>query len=312
MREAWESGESRSLELQLPDPEVPLVSSLFLPLRTRDRVIGVLEAYGQKTLLDTNSTETLATIASQGASALENARLYDELAQRKRELHHLVGQMVVAQEEERRRVAYELHDGLTQLAIAAHHRLEMFAEDHPPASAEGSQEIEEVIRLCRRAIGESRRLIANLRPTTLDDFGLATAIRLEVEELRAAGFEASYDVAVGEERLPVMLETTVFRVVQEALNNVRKHAGTDRVRVAVGRLDGAVRLEVRGWGRGFDPTQANKGGSRPGERMGLSSMRERVGLLGGNLELRSEPGTGTWVIAEIPLPMAGEEVGRER
>jgi signal transduction histidine kinase len=102
------------------------------------------------------------------------------------------------------------------------------------------------------------------------------------------------------------LEVNLFRVTQEALSNVRKHAETDRVRVAIGRREGVVRLEVRDWGRGFCTSEV-RGSAGPGETVGLSSMRDRVALLSGSLEIRSEPGIGTSVVAEIPLPAAGEE-----
>jgi signal transduction histidine kinase len=254
--------------------------------------------------------ETLVSLASQAASALENARLYEELAERRRELQELVGRVLAAQEEERRRVAYEVHDGFTQMAAAAYRRLQTFAEHRPPESVEDREELEGIVKLVQQTVAEARRVIADLRPTTLDDFGLTTAMRLQIEELRAGGYEASYADALGEKRLPEMLETALFRVLQEALTNVQKHAQTNRVRVALGRRDGVVRLEVRDWGCGFDLAEVSDGGG-PGERVGLSSMRERVVLLGGDLEIRSEPGEGTSVVAEIPLPVTGGEVDHE-
>ncbi len=242
------------------------------------------------------------------ASKLEAQNHQEKLAERERELHSLVGRMVDAQEEERRRVAYEVHDGFTQVAAAAYRRLALFAEHRPPESAQDREELEDVVALVQRTVAEARRIIANLRPTTLDDFGLATAIRMQVEELRSEGFNASYEETLGEERLPATLETTLFRVAQEALTNVRKHAETDRVWVALGRRDGMVRLEVRDWGRGFDPAKVEQRVG-PGERVGLSSMRERITLLGGDLKIRSKPGTGTALVAELRLQgTTGEEV----
>jgi signal transduction histidine kinase len=238
------------------------------------------------------------------SSALENARLYEELAERERELQGLVRRIMAAQEEERRNVAYEVHDGFTQMAAAAYRRLALFAEHRPPESAQDREELEDTVALVQRTVGEARRVIANLRPTALDDFGLATAIRMQAQELRAEGYETSYEETLGEERLPPTLETALFRVAQEALTNVRKHAETDRVRVALGRRNGIVRLEVRDWGRGFVPAEI-KQGAGPGERVGLSSMRERVALLSGNLEISSEPGTGTSVVAEVPSADTG-------
>jgi PAS domain S-box-containing protein len=236
----------------------------------------------------------------------ELRRLNQELAERERELHSLVRRVVAIQEEERRRVAYEVHDGFTQTAAASYRRLQTFAEHHRPESEEDREDLEDAIALVGRTVEEARSIIANLRPTTLDDFGLATAIRMQIEELQTEGFEASYEDALGEERLSSTLEVNLFRVAQEALSNVRKHAQTDRVCVAIGCHKGVVRLKVRDWGRGFRPSGV-RGSAGPGETVGLSSMRDRVALLSGSLEIRSEPGVGTSVVAEIPLPAAGEE-----
>jgi|SRR5215207_564211 len=227
----------------------------------------------------------------------------EKLTERERELHDLVGRMIDTQEEERRRVAYEIHDGFTQMAAAAYRRLVLFEEHHAPEAAQDRQELVDAIALVHRTVAEARRVIANLRPTTLDDFGLATAIRMEVEELCSEGFDARYEETLGKDRLPATLETTLLRVAQEALANVRKHAQTDQVRVELGCHDGFVRLEVRDWGRGFEPAGVRQGG-RPGERVGLSSMRERIALFGGSLEIRSQPGVGTCMVVEIPLPVA--------
>jgi PAS domain S-box-containing protein len=233
-------------------------------------------------------------------------RLNQELAEREHQLHNLAGRMIAVQEEERRRVAYEVHDGFAQIAAAAYRRLQTFAEHRGPESAEAREELENAIALVQRTVGEARYVVANLRPITLDDSGLATAIRMQIEELQTEGFEASYECTLGEERLPPMLEINLFRVTQEALNNVRKHAETNRLRVSIGRHDGVVRLEVIDWGRGFHPSEVRTSGG-PGERVGLSSMHDRVALLSGSLQIRSEPGGGTSVVAEVPLPVAREE-----
>jgi PAS domain S-box-containing protein len=225
-----------------------------------------------------------------------------QLAERESLLRHLVGRLVAAQEEERRRVAYEVHDGLAQVASAAHHHLQAFADAHSPGTTMGKGELGRALELVRQTVGEARRVIANLRPTALDDFGLATAIRQQVETLRDEGWQIGYEEALGEERLSVEIETALYRVAQEALTNVRKHAQTTQAHVTLRRQGQTVYLEVRDQGRGFEqPAMPEAGG--PGERVGLSSMRERVALLGGELQIRSRPGAGTSVVAEVPLPV---------
>ncbi len=224
-----------------------------------------------------------------------------QLIDRERRLKDLVGKLVAAQEEERRRVAYEVHDGPTQVAIAAHQQLQVFADDHPPGSTVEPGELDRALELAQRAVREARHIIEGLRPTALDDFGLAVAFRMRVEELKNEGWEIGHEDALGEERLPDEIETTLYRIAQEALANVRKHARTTRTHTTLARRGKKVRLEVRDEGRGFDPASASEDGG-PGERVGLSSMRERVALLGGELKIVSRPGAGTSLVAEVPLP----------
>jgi PAS domain S-box-containing protein len=170
--------------------------------------------------------------------------------------------------------------------------------DH--ALAYVSPQIEEVLGY---SPGE---VIHDLRPTVLDDFGLAAAVRLQVQTLRSEGLEVGLKEALGDERLPPEVETTLFRVAQEALTNVRKHARAAAVHVVLDRSGRAVRLMVRDEGRGFrsDETTRSNG---PGQRAGLSGMRERLSLLGGRFELQSEPGSGTTVTAEVEVPTNRED-----
>jgi PAS domain S-box-containing protein len=301
-----ETREHRVLRMRRPeDPEERCLVGLYLPLLVQDRLIGVLEAYGPDALA-TEDTGTLYSLASQAASALENARLYTELSERENQLRDLVGRLITAQEEERHRVAYDVHDGLAQTAAAAHQHLQAFARHHSPCSAELREELDEALELVRELVGEARQVIYDLRPTVLDDFGLSAAVRLQVATLRAEGLEISLEESLGEERLPPEVETTLFRVAQEALTNIRKHAQASRVRVVLDRPGNAVRLLVRDDGRGFRPNGATKR-SGPGEKVGLSGMRERVSLLGGRFELRSESGAGTTVEAEFELPETRED-----
>jgi PAS domain S-box-containing protein len=305
-REVLETENQRLYWLQRPGPDETRLVGLCIPLRVRDLIIGVLEAYGPEALAEESTVGTLASLGSQAASALENGRLYGELAERERQLKDLLGKLLVAQEEERRRVAYDIHDGLTQVAVGAYQHLQSFAEDHPPHSTQGREQLDHSLELARQTVGEARQVIANLRPTTLDDFGLADAIRLQVEALRSEGWQIGYEEMLGDERLPGTLETALYRITQEALTNVRKHARTTRVAVSLRCLEGAVRLQVTDWGRGFHLTETKSRGGL-GESVGLSSMQERVALLNGNFEIRSNSGEGTSIVAEVPLPASQEE-----
>ena len=292
----------------LDDPESGFATGICLPLMVRERAVGVLEVYGPKELADAGTVSIFESLTGQAASAFENARLYGELMEREKKLQELVGKILVAQEEERRRVAYEVHDGLAQIAAAAHQHLQAFAHYHPPATGEGREELDMVASLVRQTVGEARRVIADLRPTALDEFGLRSAIRLHLDALRAKGWRIAYEDSLGDGRLPAATETAIFRVVQEALNNVGKHAETVRVDVSLVRHPagplgpgerGRIQLRIRDYGRGFVPEDGTGGG--PGERVGMVGMRERITLLGGDFRVASRPGVGTLVLAEIPL-----------
>ena len=305
-RKVLETRERRLLRLRHPDdPEGRCLVGLYLPLLVQDRLIGVLEAYGPDTLVE-EGAETLYSLAIQAASALENARLYTELSERENQLRDLVGKLIMAQEEERRRVAYDVHDGLAQTAAAAHQHLQAFARHHTICSAEDQEELDEVLELVRELVGEARQVIYDLRPTVLDDFGLAAAVRLQVATLRAEGLEIDLKESLGEGRLPQEVETTLFRVAQEALTNIRKHAQAAKARVVLDHPGNAARLLVSDEGRGFRPNGATTRNGR-GEKIGLSGMRERVSLLGGRFEVHSEPGRGTTIAAEVELPEKGED-----
>ncbi|MDQ3793910.1 MAG: PAS domain S-box protein, partial [Actinomycetota bacterium] len=299
-RSVLEDRASRSFVLRNPASADEHLVVLYLPLKVKDTVVGLLEAYGSESLAQNDTVEVLSSLTSQAASALENAQLYEELSDRERALQELVGKLLGAQEEERRRVAYEVHDGLAQVAVAAHQHLQAFARRYSPESERGRRDLERILRLVRGTVSDARKIIANLRPTTLDDLGLAATLSLEVERLRGEGYRVDYEENLGKERLPVTAEIALFRVAQEALTNMRKHARAESVRIELRREGDVVYLEVKDYGSGFAPDTASRV-SGPGERVGLAGMRERVSLMGGTLVIRSSPGAGTSVAASVPV-----------
>ena len=305
-REVLECQEPRRIRLRNPEhPRDESLVVLYLPLKIKNRVAGVLEAYGSESLAQGDTAEVLSSLASQAASALENAHLYEELADRERALQDLIGKLLGAQEEERRRVAYEVHDGLAQVAAAAHQHLQAFARRHPPQTERGREDLQRILKLVRGTVSDARRIIANLRPTTLDDLGLAATISLEVERLREEGYQVDDEETLGEVRLPETVEITLYRIAQEALTNMRKHARARWVRIELRREEEEVRLVVSDDGKGFDPA-APPLEHGPGERVGLAGMQERIGSLGGTIEIASRPGAGTSVTAAVPLTRDGD------
>ncbi|MCR4392461.1 MAG: sensor histidine kinase [Candidatus Acetothermia bacterium] len=203
-----------------------------------------------------------------------------ELVRRERALARLSARLLSAQEEERRRIARRLHDELGQTLAAA--RWALAGGD--PREAE---------RLLALGVEGTRSLARDLRPPLLDELGLEPALRHLAERFSAsAGVEVEVDLPG--QRLPEAVEIAVFRVVQEALENVRRHARAHQVRVQVEVGKGEVIGEVEDDGQGFDPDGTAEG-------LGLSGMREWVGLLGGELAVRSAPGRGTRVWFRVPL-----------
>jgi len=213
-------------------------------------------------------------------------------------------QVTAAQEEERQRMARELHDGLGPILASLNIRLltlhrQLQRDGHPAAS-----EVEELAAQAQASVKDIRRLIYDLRPVALDELGLVPAIRehlarCEQEQglvIRFSADDPAGGAGFGGERLPAPVETALFRILQEAVNNVIQHAEARRLSVTLARSAERVELRVTDDGRGFDIRAP-----RPGSHIGLWSMAQRVEQLGGQFELRSVPGQGTTLIAALPL-----------
>lgn len=301
-------GEAIGTEWRMYTKAIP--STVNLPLITSNgKTIGILslKCTAQPRTLNADDLETLQLLASQLAVTVENSRLHEENARLLKELEkrevallELVERLMLSQEEERRRIAYELHDSLAQIAASAHQHLQTFASRYHPRTQQRREELERALDLTQRVVKETRLVIGGLRPTVLDDFGLASALRHEVNNMRTEQWEITYEESVDSQRLPPAIETAFFRVAQEALNNIRKHAGKTPIHISLQVHEKTIRLEVRDWGRGFEPGQ-RPGKAASGEHIGLLSMQERVAMLGGTFHIESHSGEGTVVIAEAPF-----------
>ncbi len=217
-----------------------------------------------------------------------------EYAQR---LARLSLRLVDVQEEERRHLARELHDQVGQMLTAVAINLQTAQRANGPEAARLAETLQVVDELIRQV----RDLSLNLRPSMLDDFGLESALRwFTARQAERTGLTILLEADPQTGRLPAAVETACFRVVQEAITNVVRHAGARQVQVRVERQPGAVQLTVRDDGRGFDP-EAVRGTSSEGRGFGMLAMRERVELLGGTFTLESAPAQGTTIRARLPV-----------
>lgn len=210
----------------------------------------------------------------------------------------LLNRTVQAAEEERRRLAAELHDGPIQHLAAAAFRLEDVRErlvGGPRGGGELADAVGRTQEELRDQMLELREIVSRLRPPILDQLGLADALRQHVEAVRQGGsFDCQIDVRL-DRRLDPDLETVLYRVSQEALTNVTKHAAARHVWITLEDGDGGVRLRIRDDGKGFGPDRLVEIAGR--DHVGLIAMRERVERVGGTWEISSEPGLGTEVRA---------------
>jgi PAS domain S-box-containing protein len=215
-------------------------------------------------------------------------------------LRNLIG----VQESEKQFLCQEFHDGLIQYAVGSLMSLEGFQSKNPATDASGV--IDAVVGNLRKGVEDGRRAIRGIRPAVLDDSNLEAAINDLIDQFASSDIMVTLDCDPEIGRLPNSIQTTVYRVVQEALNNARKHSGTDVIRVALQKSDGELHLEVWDFGCGFDVKSTRTGA------FGLLGMSERVRLLGGNCSVLSEKDAGTRIAVRLPIASQDESDGRRQ
>ena len=276
---------------------------LLCPMMSRGSLTGIL-LLGDKQSghpYTGEEQELLLTIASGAALALDNARMLDTLRQQQRRADELLSQVVAAQEQERERVAAELHDGVAQWLVRASYQAQICkALLGQQNGADVDVELAAVEETVDESLRELRRVLAGLHPPTLEELGLTHTLRQAVESLQADGVYARFEVQGDAVRLQPSVEIAAYRIVQEALNNVRKHAGATQVSLRLDFWEENLRIEVIDDGKGFDVSKTLESAIAQ-QHMGLLGMRRRVEWLGGAFKLESSGDTGTKVTVRLPV-----------
>jgi two-component system NarL family sensor kinase len=274
-------------------------SMVSVPMETDPGgLVGVLNVHTvERREFTDRDVQLLLVIGRLIAGALHQARLHRQLVARERAHENFVEQVIEAQELERRRLAGDIHDGISQRLITLSYRLDAAQRaigDDADAVAEQLEKARELVEL---TLQEARAAIGGLRPPVLDDLGLAGGLASLARSIPQLNLE----VELAETRLPDHIELALYRIAQECLQNVVKHAKTSTAKLTFTVDGGAARLEIVDDGVGFDTLEHPLGSDEMGG-YGLLSMAERAEIVGGRLNIRSRPGAGTAVTATIPLP----------
>ena len=272
---------------------VPLVSQGETPVG----ILNLLLPSGRS--LDEPDLHVLEALGHEVAVAIQRARLFEIVRDREAMTRELMQRLLSAQEEERRRIAQDLHDHagqvMTALIIQLSHLLSRLDEEDKKALA---VELERLRDIAEHGLDEVHKLVYDLRPSILDDHGLGPALRSYADShLRPAGVDVDLKVIGMRERLPRDIETAAYRIVQEAAANTLRHAGAKHLEIRLDQRKDWLVVMVRDDGKGFDTDET----PQLRKSLGLQGMRERAELVGGSLQVLSAAGAGTTILARLPF-----------
>jgi PAS domain S-box-containing protein len=276
---------------------LPLRTGMGVPLLVEAKAIGVLTVASTLTPFTEEDQRLLQVVADRAAPAIERERLVETVVKSRRRLAALSQRLVEVQETERREIARELHDEVGQFLTGLLFKIER------NGAGVGNQK-DEMKGIVNDLIDRVRELSMNLRPSMLDDLGLLSALKWQIRRFKAqTGICVRFHHAYLDRRFGAKVEITAFRIVQEALTNVARHAGVKHAKVYVWASAVSLGVRIEDAGRGFDVEAA-----LAARASGLEGMRERSRLAGGHLAIESEPGQGTRLSVELPLDEASEEI----
>ncbi|OGO42091.1 MAG: hypothetical protein A2137_06290 [Chloroflexi bacterium RBG_16_58_8] len=286
-----------------------LKAYICVPLRARDKVLGVLNVASRlPRKFTSNDMHLLYAIGDQLGIAVEHARLYERLRKARERLRNLARQNLVAEEDERRRIARELHDDTSQSLSGIALQMQALIEMSTMSGREEPEflaGLKKVQALTVQVHKEVSRLISNLHPALLDTLGLAPAVRQHAESrLQTLNIKVDMTTLGAVMRLPQDVEAALFRFFQGAIGNIVQHSKAKNASVVLEYLPDEFQLIIRDDGQGFNVAEITDV-EESGRGRGLFSMRERIGFLGGTSGIESEIGKGTTVWARIPI---GQEI----
>ena len=276
-------------------------SMVSVPMETDPGgLVGVLNVHTvERREFTDRDVELLLVIGRLIAGAMHQARMHRQLVARERAHENFVEQVIEAQEMERRRLAGDIHDGISQRLVTLSYRLDAASRAIGDDTGLATEQLGLARELVDLTLQEARAAIGGLRPPVLDDLGLAGGLASRARSIPTVGI----DVDLADDRLPDHIEIAVYRIAQECLQNVVKHAKATNASLTFSVHDDTARLEIVDNGVGFDTFEHPLGGDEMGG-YGLLSMAERAEIVGGRLNIRSRPGSGTAVTATIPVPSA--------
>lgn len=284
------------------DADETIRSELAVPLKVAGRTIGVINVESERLDAFSEADENLlTTLANQAAIAIENARLFTSVRTQREELRSLATRLGQVEEAERRNIARELHDRVGQNLTALSINLNMLRSLSPAEHIENiTPFLDDSQKLIERTSGRIRDVMAELRPPELDDYGLSAALRWYVGSFSARNqIEVQAPAGDLQPRPPGQVETALFRIAQEALTNIAKHAQASQATITISQEPGVLRMSISDNGIGFNPLALQPHDDH--KRWGLLTLRERAETIGGGLRIESQPGAGTQVIVEVPV-----------
>jgi two-component system NarL family sensor kinase len=276
--------------------------ALCVPLQAEDRILGVISLNNSErpAPFDAADLELLTALGNQAALAIKNASSFQEMRRQRRTVERLLTEVTRAQEEERMRIAIQIHDGPAQTMFAALRNLETIRALAGRDSETQELVLNELERTVRHAIDETRALMVDLRPPAVEHVGLYSALRQYAKQFQQrTGIRTTVSREGGDRQLPVMVRSCFYRIAQEALTNVWKHADAQTACVHLHTEDTLCSLEIRDDGKGLDPEKQKA--AREGDHLGMAFLQERTELLGGRLTVASGNKSGTVVRVTVPL-----------